>query len=427
MKNIQTSNGRNGPIFVDQAAKTAARPHQIFHHPFRIIRWIGVCCALALAICFVQPERAQAQTAQLQVRGVTNYVHGLNLGWFSSTNDSGYGHDIGYDQWYSQCTYSSVNASNWIADIKRMHCNVARVWLFENFESLLFNVNNNGQVTGIDGTFLTNLDDLVKQADDQQVALYLTFFENGMAQFFDTTAGTERVPLNHGYAVNFITNAVAMTNVVYNAMDLIIDRYKAGAVHEHTNAIFGIDLSNEGNGMLLSYTGSDGYVYKPTCDTTNHLRAWAQFAAASIHANWPGLQVTMSSWNTNYLSSSNNFYATVGGLGFDFYDFHIYATNYPVPAVPAFVHKPLLLGEYGPTLGATYYWTNTVEWKTIIGNYLGKAAAQGWAGTLGWMYYEGDTGDNNQEGMVWLPGDAGNWKDPAYEILYYATNNLHWP
>ena len=206
---IQAIYERSGLIRADEVAKTAASPRRIIHHPLRFVWWIGICIVLSVVTGIVQPDRAQAQTAQLQVRGVTNYVHGLNLGWFSSTNDSGYGHDIGYDQWYNQCTYSSVTASNWIADIKRMHCNVARVWLFENFESLLFNVNNNGQVTGVDGIFLTNLDDLVKQADDQHVALYLTFFENGMAQFFDSTAGTNRAPLNHGYAVNFITNAVA--------------------------------------------------------------------------------------------------------------------------------------------------------------------------------------------------------------------------
>ena len=57
------------------------------------------------------------------------------------------------------CAYNHAHFLQYLTDLHNMGANTVRIWLWENMEGLVYNMNN--QVTSIDSTFLTNLDDLV--------------------------------------------------------------------------------------------------------------------------------------------------------------------------------------------------------------------------------------------------------------------------
>ncbi len=120
---------------------------------------------------------AHAQNADLYVRGAKQHVHGVNQAWFFGR----YGTDIGYNPLHRDwgCGYNSGTANAWLADMKRMHINVVRVWLFEDMEGLTFD--GSGYVNGVQSTFLSNLDDLIAKANANGLALYLTFLNHNLS------------------------------------------------------------------------------------------------------------------------------------------------------------------------------------------------------------------------------------------------------
>jgi endo-1,4-beta-mannosidase len=315
------------------------------------------------------------------------YVHGINVGWFFGR----YSTDIGFNPLHPDwgCGYNQSQVNAWLDDIKRMRCNVVRVWLFEDLEGL--NFDSSGYVSGVQPTFLTNLDGLVSATNARSLSLYLTFLNHTLSSQFG-----QRLP-NGATIKNFVTDATARQRFLDNAIGTIATRYK------NNLAIFAYDLINESN------IGSNNGSY----DWTS-MRTFGKAGADKIHAVAPGTQVTMSTQWYAFGDQTNHPY-WYGGLNLDFYDYHEYSNNPNLPWKQSWLDKPLLLGEYGPTT-----WTEATM-NSAGDKYIQQARDRRWAGSLAWMYWNSS---GNQENIAWTAGGNQSWKNLGWTIQWYGANQF---
>ncbi|MDX2064168.1 MAG: hypothetical protein SFX74_00350 [Fimbriimonadaceae bacterium] len=329
-----------------------------------------------------------AQTAQLTVRGNLQYVHGINAAWFFGR----YGTDIGlnprFPEWGNG--YNASVANNVFADIKRMNCNVVRIWLHEDLEGLQFD--SNGYVSGLQPGFLTNLDDLVTKANNNGLALELTFLNHTLNNQFGQT-------LPSGATIkNFINDSTARQRLIDNAIRPIAQRYYNNAVLRP--AIFGYDLINEAN------IGADNGSY-----TWANMRTFASEAATAIHGVNASIKVTMS---TQWWAFDNQSYHSgrFGGLGLDYYTYHEYSNSPNLPTKPNWLEKPLVLAEYGPST-----WTDSQQ-NSSTSAYLSQAASRGYAGAMAWMYWHSS---GNGENVATSEGGNQNWEPTGFTLQSYGA------
>ena len=314
---------------------------------------------LVAVLLLFHATAALAQTAQLPVRGRPQYVHGINIGWFVGR----YSNDIGLNPFHVEwgTGYDGPQYDKWLADCDRMNVNVVRIWLFEGHEGLLFDTD--GHVRGLQPQFLTNLDDLLAR-----------IHRRGLA--------AELVLLNHLLAdlpKNYVTDPAARAALIEHAIRPLVKRHRGNA------AVFAYDLINEANLAGASWP---------------QLRMFAHDAAAAIHAAAPGTLVTMSTQQWDFDSPAEHA-EKLGGLGLDFYEFHLYADAPDLPPKPAWLDKPLLLGEYGPST-----WTEAAQ--NAAGDALiAQARDRGYAGSAAWMYYHSP---GNGENIARQPGANADWE-----------------
>jgi hypothetical protein len=339
-------------------------------------------------------KSSAAQTAQLNVRGQVKYVHGINIGWFFGRC----GNDIGKNPLHLDwgTGYDPVIVNKWLVDIKNMKCNVARVWLFENCEGLEFDAN--GYVSGIQPYFLTNLDDLLAKTNSQSLALELCFLNHTLNDQFGQT-------IPSGPTIqNFVTNTTARQKFLDNAVGPIVSRYNGN------QAVFAYDVMNEGD--LATTRG--------VC-TQAELRTLIQATRDKIKGISSTVQVTCSSSGWKFGSSADH-QAWFGGLNLDYYEYHSYATNPNLPNKPSWVEKPLLLGEYGPTLPSPQFngstW-NALDQDISTGLHIEQARDRGYAGSLSWMYFNSP---GNGENITEVPGGTNAWENAGYTIQYFGNS-----
>lgn len=357
---------------------------------------------LGLFLCLLSTSSlALAQNPQLQVRGKPQYVHGVNLGWMFQR----YASDIGkyplHPEWGSG--YNSATADSWLRDIQQMKVNVVRLWLFEGLEGLEFDTN--GYVTGLQPEFLTNLDDLMSKANALGLAFELVLLNHSL----DDEIGQDlpsKTPENNATVKNIVTDATARSRFIARAVRPLVQRYS------NNLAVFSYDIMNE----------ADLAINRGVCNQTQ-LRTLIRQVAFGIHAVQPTAQVTCSCAFYKFLSQTQH-NGWFGGLGLDYYENHNYASTPKLPTVPAFLDKPLLLGEYGPSLPPPLFkgtaWTAAEQNTAAIG-FITQAKNRGWAGSMAWMYWHSP---NNGESLVLTPGGNQNWEPAASTIRTYGIRYL---
>jgi hypothetical protein len=336
---------------------------------------------------------ASAQTPKLTVRGKLQYVHGINIAWMFGRYSTDLGINPLHPQW--GCGYNSTTANNWLNDIDQMKVNVVRLWLFEGMEGLTFD--SSGHVSGIQATFLTNLDDMIAKANAKGLAYELVL----LVHTADLELGK---PLPNGVIIkNFLTDTTARQKFLANAVRPLAVRYQGN------QAVFSYDIMNE----------ADLGVMRGVCNRTQ-MRAFVTACASEIHNVDAAAQVTCSCafYKFNSLEEHNTWF---GGLGLDYYENHNYATVPDLKVVPAWLDKPLLLGEYGPSLPAPDYtgqrWTEE-EQNSSVTAHLTQAESRGWAGTMAWMYWH-STGFG--ENITKTPGGANVWETTGTTIKTFGS------
>lgn len=292
------------------------------------------------------PQQAQAQPRWF----------GVDMPWMA------YGADFGEDFYYPGYgpNYNPSTVESYFADIQSKHMNIVRIWTMEDFSGLSFQGNNcDNPCTGVSQVFINNLVDFVRRANNHGITVYVTFLAPGDVKNHPNIATI--------YSSQFINNAlvpVATALAPYRVM---------------------YDLMNECNYSGLSWP---------------QLRDFGNNARVALHnisPNW----VTMSTDQPSAFGS--NFYSTLGGLGFDFYDCHVYSmASSPLTVTPADVgNAPLFLGEYGPNAGNGWADYSSSQNQNTVNNFCNQANSDGYSGMLAWSYVPGSSFSLQNTSSLW--------------------------
>lgn len=349
---------------------------------------------LLVVLGFAATGTAQAQAKQLIVRGSYEHINGVNMPWIINSGGSNYGHDIGPNH-YTGYGYDYVGSDvdKYFADIKNMHANIVRVWLFEDMQGLDFN--SNGDISGIDPTFLNNLADMVQRANNHGLALELTPFTNDIGSI----AG--HYPHDGGGPIkNYLTDATAQYDLIHNVIIPLAQKFNWNW------GVYAYDIMNEAN-----YAVTDG-----SC-TWPQMHNFIYNVAQAIHGVNHSIQVTCSTDDVNSFSSSN-IWNRFGGVGLNFYDFHLYSDNPQLFSLGAngpypSINLPIVLAEYGPrTTG-----TDSIQ-NSVAGNCINQASYLGWAGASIWDY------DMTGAAGLSIVSGVGNWHSCCWTLQWYSINKF---
>ena len=309
---------------------------------------LSLACALAVPF-------SSSFAAENLLRG--NFIKGVNLPWL----DGQYDHDIGTNpNDDSTCTFDAAHINQYFAGIHALGMTVVRIWLMENEQGLLLDAN--GNVSGLEPLFLTNLDKIVALAKANNISLYLTLL-NGNDDFEE-----------------YLTNPNTQALFISKAVKPLAARYKGNP------AIFAIDVNNEIDAMVApTQPDSNGF---GNC-TWAEVKTYIKNTATAIHTADPTRLVSCSAgfdvWYNLYQFQ---------GQGLDFYDFHEYKDDptvassnpdyFPVipPAASLNLDKPIIIGECGQ-LSTTY--SDSIQSNCIL-KFLSSAQTNGYSGVLPWDY-----------------------------------------
>lgn len=339
---------------------------------------------------------AHAQVKQLYVRGALQHINGVNLPWMRNSGGSNYGHDIGPNH-YTGYGYHYVGSDvdGYYADIKNMHANVVRVWLFENLQGL--NFDGSGNITGMDGTFLANLADMVQRANSHGLALELTLLNN------DVGAQAGHAPHDGGGLVrNPLTDSGAQTAFINNVVKVLAQKFNGNL------GVYGYDLMNEANYAVNASVNPSSW---------GQIHSYIYNAAQAIHGVNSVIQVTCSTDNADSFSGAN-FYNRFGGVGLNYYDYHLYSDSPTLFALGSggpypSIDRPLVLAEYGPRT------TGNINVQTSVTDAcINQASYKGWAGALIWDY-----DPLGQDNLSIIYG-VGSWHPCCSTLQYYSTHQF---
>ncbi len=288
---------------------------------------------------------------------------GVNLPWID------YGADFGTDFYYPGYgpNYNASTMEGYFADIQSKHMNIIRVFTMEDFSGLSFQGNNaDNPCTGVSSAFINNLVDFCRRANNHGITVYVTFLNNSDVQ--------KHPHVVTSYRSQFINNAIVPVATALKSYNV---RY---------------DLMNECN-----YSGQ----------TWTNLRNYGNDARVALH-KISGHPVTMSTDQASAFGS--NFYNTLGGLGLDFYDCHVYTTSSsPITVTRAMDgNAPLFLGEYGPNAGSGWNNYSASQDQAFVNNFCNAANANNYTGMLAWSYAPGSSFSLRGTNTLWNMDYYGN-------------------
>lgn len=312
---------------------------------------VGRCTlAVAIAAFLFCLTASPSKAAYLSYVGVdypwTGYGYGFGSGYSTSTAD-GYLNEIRY-------TY---------------HCNWVRIWCCEGLDGLSFN--SSGSCTGFSSTNASHIADFVGRANGKGITVDCVFIN-----FLDVQ--------NHS---NYISNQTNANNLVWNGFIPLAKALNGKTVW--------FDLINEGNLATNAVSWSS-------------LRWFCNTAVNAAHNQGLHPWITMSDQNSS--DYTNSFSSTVGGLGFDFYDYHSYNDSGSLAVKPSNVGgKPLMLGEYGP--GSSWNNRSQAANQATIDGIINNASNLGYVGASAWCYLP--------DGSNWqLRGNSAMWTIEYYAALF---------
>jgi Cellulase (glycosyl hydrolase family 5) len=345
------------------------------NHSQKLAGHPGTGCFLALLLLALDGQPAGAQL--LPISGVNTFVKGANLAWL----DGQYDHDIGINPLHPQwgCYYNATHMNQYQGDMHTMGITVVRLWLNENKQGLL--LDSHGNVTGLDSTFLNNLDNIIQIATQDGIFLYLT--------------------LNQGDA-DWVTNTTQQASYINNAVTPIAARYAGNP------QIFAYDVMNEIDGVVGAPDGNHG-----SGATWAQAQAYISATVSAIHSSDPGRLATCSTgWNQWYNLSHFK------GLGLDFYDYHDYEDTPSFPTAASLdMDKPIYIGECGQ---ATTNWNDSIQ-STCELAALNSAWSGGYAGVGIWDYEF--PGSPDIRSMV---NTNGSWRPVCYAIQNWIPGGGVW-
>ena len=280
------------------------------------------CVVVLMQLLLFCPKPAQA--------AFLSYV-GVDFPWIS------YGNGFG-------SSYNATTADGYLNEIRyTYHCNFVRIWCCEGLDGLIMSGDN---CTGFSSTNSSHIADFVGRANGKGMKVDCVFIN-----YMDVQSHP-----------NMIANQTYANNLVWNGF--------INLVRALSGKDCWFDLVNEGNLSTSAVSWTSLRWFCNTAVNAEHNQGFTQW-------------ITMSDQNatdyTNYLST------TVGGLGFNFYDYHSYNDKGTLAVSKSTVGgQPIMLSEYGP---ANPWKTRTdAANQTTINNFINNASNQGYIGAAAWCY-----------------------------------------
>ncbi|MBW2525196.1 MAG: hypothetical protein JRI23_13515 [Deltaproteobacteria bacterium] len=232
-----------------------------------------------------------------------------------------------------------------------------------------------GIIRGVDDTFWANMDDFIfTVVAPSNVKLYVTVM----------TAAHYLRPEQRALGIELVRHPESL---FANAVVPFLDRYGS------TGVIWAVDCLNEPEGLVA---GNDGN-WETWGATWDEMRAFLAYCAGAVHGHDPNLAVSAGSGWHEWVNVAAGRY---DGLGFDFYDYHLY-DDVPDPPHPATlgVDRPVVIGECGQE---SEVWDDTLQYTAVRDCFVG-ARDNGYLAALSWYYNH--AGSDNHHTHVDANGD----------------------
>src|SRR5579871_2146980 len=277
---------------------------------------------------------ADGGTGTLCWNGGNFYLYGINYPWLTIGTDfgnGGFGHLANPTQ---------VQAD--MATFAGQGGHVLRWWLWVDARyDPLFGAN--GQVTGFDSQFFSDLDTELQYAADNHVYLDLTLLDTSILDAAQTVNGVQE-----GGHRALVTDMTVQQSFLDNAVKPLLQHIAASP---YRNYVIAYDIINEPERLLPGGWG-------PPADfvTVQQMQTLVQNCASYIHTYGGGAMATVGSAATTWM-----------GLGLDFYCAHYNngpgqpgGMNPPPPYASLGLDKPCVVEEF-PTATVSYGLTDTAE------------------------------------------------------------------
>jgi Cellulase (glycosyl hydrolase family 5) len=298
------------------------------------------------------------------------FIFGINCPWFGGAFDHDLGRNPAHPNW--GCWYNPGKVTDYFHDIRGIGFSVVRVWLMEGAEGLT--IGNDGIITGLDGTFLEHLEDVVRRAHHESLRLYLCL----------TTSWKWR----DGAIPSPVTNREQQHAYLTKAVRPIIRRFKGN------ETIFAFDIFNEIESEWLDEAINFSKASK--AQTMDFIRQ----NAVAIKEEDPARLVSAGSGWKGWSPIQDGDYC---GLGLDFYDFHVFRDDGYLPHVDDLnADRPVIVGECNVRNDRDDPEADVFDdlQKECLATFLRNAVAKGYSGCFVWAYYTPTRGIANYLDIV---------------------------
>ncbi|MHB8419605.1 MAG: hypothetical protein ACYDCL_16130, partial [Myxococcales bacterium] len=246
---------------------------------------------------------------------------------------------------------------------------------------------SNGQVTGFDSLFFSDLDTELQSAADNHVYLDLTLLDTSVFDAAQTVNGVQE-----GGHRALATDPTVQQSFLDNALTPLLQHIAASPYKDYVVAY---DIMNEPERLLPGGWG-------PSADflTVAQMQTFVKNCASTIHSYGGGALATVGSAAQTWM-----------GLGLDFYCAHYNAgpgepsgLNPPPPYASLGLDKPCVVEEFS-TADVSFGLTDTAEWSAEW--WLNTLYDAGYAGAVGWAWHD----------------SAGNWS--SFQPVFTAWGSAH--
>lgn len=337
-----------------------------------------LCCICAFILsAAIQPSFSTQPANTITFNGKNYYINGVNVPWNS------FGSDIGtHYQWGA--LYSPTFFTTFFQACKSYGVNCVRLWIHCDGRSSP-EFGDNGSVTGLDTNFLSNFDDLLRIARENNVMVMPCLWSFDMTKDFTSTAGKYA-----GKHADLIQDTAKTRSYINNALVPMVKHLA------NTCNLFAWEIINEPE-WSISGPGTTTQLV-----SAQEMVRFCAMIAEAIHAN-SNKMVTVGSaclkWHSsrqppaeaNYWNDSS-FKAVYNKpkAVLDFYQIHYYDWMFnadwgydPFQATktPAYwkLDKPTIVGE-SPAVAGKYTLKQMVD----------CAYTNGYAGIMPWSYNASD-------------------------------------
>jgi hypothetical protein len=310
--------------------------------------------------------------------GSSYYLYGVNYPWLTygtDFGDGGFGHLANPNQVRSDmATFANEGG----------HVLRWWVWVDGRYDPLF---GSNGQVTGFDPLFFSDLDTELQYVADNHIYLDLTLFDTSVLDAAQSVNG-----LQEGGHRALVTDATVQQSFLDNALKPFLQHVATSAYKDY---VLAYDIMNEPERLLPGGWG-------PSADfvTVSQMQTLVRSSASYIHTYGGGALATVGSAAKTWM-----------GLGLDFYCVHYNdgpgqpgGMQLPPSYASLGLDKPCVVEEF-TTADVSFGMSDTAQWSAEW--WLNTLYNQGYAGAIGWAWHD----------------SAGNWS--SFQPVFTAWGSAH--